>query len=131
MTIQTHPQMVRTLRVLSIIAGVLVVLTGTCDFLGWVFDTHLPRAVFTTSGAIVNPLTALCFIAAGAGLVLMIRPTPKTRRVAQAAAGLMILVGFTRLLDIIFGWDVEIDRFLFRRNSRHCRPRSGWGRKPR
>lgn len=64
----------------------------------------------------MNPLTAVGFVLAGLALALQARGPvagPSVRRMAQAAALLVVGIGVTKLGLYMFGWDAGWDRWLF------------------
>ena len=58
--------------------------------------------------------TALCLIASGCGLLLLLRVRSKLPGVASRALGFLVLViGGMSLLEALFGWNLHIDQLFF------------------
>ncbi|MEJ7819100.1 MAG: hypothetical protein WKF44_02225, partial [Rubrobacteraceae bacterium] len=82
--------------------------------LGWTFEVDVLKRILPGLVA-MNPTTALAFIAAGLALWLLRTAAvdPRSRRVAQVLAFIVALVGLIKLVGILSGWDVGVDRLLF------------------
>jgi PAS domain S-box-containing protein len=87
---------------------------GALALCGWVFDVPALKAVVPGLDA-MNPLMAVGLAVAGASLLLRLWGTrrPVGRRAAQALAGLVVLLGATRLLGFITPFDLGLDRLMF------------------
>ncbi len=96
------------------LAALVTVLVSFLALVGWEFGIEAFKS-FSPSLAAMNPLGALAFIFAGVSLWLQGTEDPgwKARRVGQVLASAVVLVGLLKLVGIIFGWDLGIDRFLF------------------
>ena len=81
---------------------------------GWTLDVGAFKRVLPGLVA-MNPVTAVCFILAGASLwLLRSEEVGQTfRRFAQGAALVVALVGLLKLLQILLGWETGIDQLLF------------------
>lgn len=98
-----------TIGVLSITAiGIL-----TTD--GLIFDSSILGSILSGL-AIMRANTALGIIICGGALWLLQKqsPTELTMRAGQVLAGMVLLMGFLTLLEIIFGWNIGIDEAIFR-----------------
>jgi signal transduction histidine kinase/DNA-binding response OmpR family regulator len=79
---------------------------------GWLVGSPLLTSVVPGFVA-MNPLTAVCFLAAAAALHLRLMPRPR-RRLASALSALIAIVGAIKVSEYLFGWQSGIDQFLFR-----------------
>lgn len=97
------------------LAALVTLLVSFLALVGWEFGIEAFKSIGPGLAA-MNPLGALAFILAGASLWLQGTEYPrrKARRAGQVLALVVVLVGLLKLGEIIFGWDLGIDRFLFR-----------------
>src|ERR1043166_4839951 len=97
-------------------AGV-VALAGSTVLVGWLVGSHTLMRVLPGFVA-MNPLTAVCFIAAGISLTCFwsaeTQPSRFKSRLGQLLSGALSLVGTLKLLDYFFGWNSGLDQILFR-----------------
>jgi signal transduction histidine kinase len=98
--------------------GKLTAFAGFCVLFGWWIENPVLMRVLPGLVA-MNPMTAVCFIAAGASLTLFwgapLDPAAWQRRWGQALAGVIIFVGALKLIDCCVSWEIGIDLLLFRR----------------
>ena len=97
-------------------AAVITAAIGGVALLGWAFEVGALKSVFP--GLVTMKVnTALCFLLAGTALWLRRRePHPvrrRTVRLAQLAAGIVVLVGALTLSEYAFQWNLGIDELLF------------------
>jgi PAS domain S-box-containing protein len=102
-------------RTVARLAAVVTVLLSFLALVGWEFDIEAFKGIRPGLAA-MNPLGALAFILAGVSLWLQGTEEPgwKARRVGQVLASAVVLVGLIRLVGIVFGWDLGIERLLLR-----------------
>jgi PAS domain S-box-containing protein len=95
--------------------GVLAITIGIAILFGWGFDIATLKTVLPGLVA-MNPASASCFILAGLALFLLCEtPTsPSAAVVARVAAALIVLVGALKMIHLLHGPDLAIDRLLFR-----------------
>lgn len=98
----------------SIVAGIWAIGVGILVLLGWILGNETLKRVLPGLVA-MNPVTALAFIACGTSLGLLAHPNlaQRGRKVANALAAAVALVGFLKLLEVVSGWQLGIDRLLF------------------
>jgi PAS domain S-box-containing protein len=110
---------IRTLRLLSRFAGVLVILVGTLALIGWVLDIAALRSV-APGWASMKVNTALCFLLIGISLWLL-QPAltdPRICRLARVLAAGAALIGFASLIERVLGVNLGIDELLLKDTSR-------------
>jgi len=102
-------------RWFSNFAAVLAVSIGAVALLGWQFDLPALRSVLPGLVA-MNPTTAVGLVLAGLALGRIARAGASSteRKVAAAMAAVVAALGAIRLLGVVAGHDLEIDRVLFR-----------------
>ncbi len=96
----------------------IVVFISLIVLSGWIFNLPF-RASNGLMVVPMNPLTAMCFLAAGATLLLCSR-AKKTRPcyiLAFSFASLITLTGFFRISDSLFGEVFNVDALLLRENQ--------------
>jgi len=113
-------------------ASAIAIVVGGLVLAGWTLDIGVLKSVLP--GLVtMKPNTALAFILAGVALWLLRedpspRPSPPggeggrrlgegRRRVGQACASLVALVGLLTLGEYLSGWDLRIDQLLFKEAS--------------
>lgn len=96
------------------IAGCLVAAIALIALAGWAFRSERLKA-FIPGLPVMNPVTALCLIAAGISLILLwpVKPAKNRRVIGRFLAAAVLAVGSAKLLSLLFAWDLPIDRWLF------------------
>ncbi len=111
--IPSNSRLVSLFRGYSRGASTMGILVGASVLVGWLLDIPFLKSVIPGLFAMkVN--TALCFILAGVALGLLENEaaTPPLRRIGQACAAMVSLMGLLTLSEYLFGWDLGIDQFL-------------------
>jgi len=110
------PTMLMILRRLQRAAALLLILLGALVLLGWALElTWLKN--FAVNAATTKANTALGFVLTGLALGLrQIHGRCWQYYVAQAAAGVVVLLSLMTLSQYLFGWHWGIDEFLLREN---------------
>jgi serine phosphatase RsbU (regulator of sigma subunit) len=91
----------------------IAIAIGVLVLLGWSLDNETLKRIIPGLVA-MNPMTAVCFIAAGGALWLRRDETGSTPIVAQGLAWSVAAIGFLKLCEIAGGPVPGIDRLLFR-----------------
>jgi len=104
-----------TLPMVSRATALIALGIGGLVLVGWLLDNDTLKRLLPGFVA-MNPLTALCFILSGATLILLLNAPHQHahQRMARVIACLIFAVGLFKLLEIIFGFPLGIDRVLFR-----------------
>ena len=95
----------------------VVIVTGCLVLIGWLFD--LPTLQHVLPGLPkMTANTAVAFVLAGLALRLSAASGPaaghdRQRRLAQASASLVTLIGLLTLSEYLFGWDAGLAQLLF------------------
>ena len=112
---EPDPRLESALSKFSKVASAGVALAGAAVVIGWWLDTALLKSVFP-GFATMEANTALAFLLSGTSLWLLQpqQPSQPRRRIAQACAGTVVLVGMLTLAQDFFGWKLHIDELLFR-----------------
>lgn len=112
---EPHPRLESALSKFSKVASAGVALAGAAVVIGWWLDIALLKSVYPGL-ATMKANTALAFLLSGASLWLLQpqQPSQWRRRIAQACAGTVVLVGMLTLAQDRFGWKLHIDELLFR-----------------
>lgn len=101
-------------RALASVGAVAALIVGALVLLGWALDVPGLR---TFIPGVSNPMvasTAFCFILCGVSLWARRRePTPKRAVVAVAAGSAAATIGFLKLGEYLFGWQLGLDTTLF------------------
>lgn len=98
---------------LTTVASGLAAVVGALTIVGWVTGNVALMSVLP--GLVpMNPLTALCFAAAGVSMWLLRDPAAATSRAGRVLALAVLLVGLVRLGGDVAGWRTAIDQVLFR-----------------
>ncbi len=103
------------LRLLSHIAGLIVILAGGLVLLGWTLNAPWLCALLPGSGA-MNPLTALSFGLSGLALWALVRGELGDSRLelfGRICASLVLAIGLWRLFAYLGQWSVSPDQLLF------------------
>src|SRR5688572_3484427 len=78
--------------------------------LGWQFDIRFLKTFFLPPVS-MNPLTATCFILLGVSLRLFSVGTSK--KAAYTLVVLVILAGILKFTDLVLGFNMQVDSFLY------------------
>lgn len=107
--------LVSSLRFVSQAASAIAVLVGCLMLALWALNIEALKRVLPGLSA-TNPTTALVFILAGVSLLLLRaeRANRRRSRIAQGCAFIVALVGLLKLIEVLFGWDLDVDHLLFR-----------------
>jgi signal transduction histidine kinase/CheY-like chemotaxis protein len=102
------------LRHFPAISSIAVAGVGSLALAGWLLDQPVLKGVMPGLVA-MNPMTAMCFILAGASLLLLHREPEHQNhsRIGKICGCVVAFVGFVKLGGILLGWDSGIDRMLF------------------
>jgi signal transduction histidine kinase/ActR/RegA family two-component response regulator len=95
-------------------AAIVPVAIGVLVLAGWIFMIESFKRVASDFVA-MNPVTAISFIAAGSSLLILRRDQAAVaqKRLAQLAAGVVVIVGITKLVSLFAHSSVAVDRWLF------------------
>ncbi|BCM94253.1 phosphoserine phosphatase RsbP [Abditibacteriota bacterium] len=98
----------------TLVASFGAISIGTLVLLGWAFEVESLKRIAPMLVA-MNPLTAVCFILSGAALWELRRPhsTSSIASLCRVIGAIVALVGFLKLGELVFGWNLGIDRWLF------------------
>lgn len=125
MTIHAAPRLLAAYKTFAKVTSIIAVLVGCLVLLGWLFDSPTLKSILPGM-VTMKPNTALAFVLSG--LLLWFLPAPpapapgqaahaalvlRQRRLVQAGAGLVALLGVLTLSEDLFGWDLGIDTLLF------------------
>jgi signal transduction histidine kinase len=97
-----------------VIAGTVVVVLGVLVLIGWAVNAPLVVTPLHDSYPML-PLTAFCFVLAGASLIIAARParTTKTEAVQQTLAALVSTIAGLTLYEYLRGGESRFDLLLF------------------
>ena len=98
----------------SRVAAYLVIAAGVLALFGWTFQVERLKALIPGL-PVMNPLTAVCLVAAGLSLLLLLPPEGLRGRKILGwglAAGVMF-VGAAKIFSLASGWDFPMDQWLF------------------
>ncbi len=102
-------QVRKTLGVLNI----LIIFISCVVLSGWMFDIVLFKSILPSFFP-MNPLTAVLLLLSGISLFLLNSKDAFLKyRAGKLLAVAIVLIAFTRLVGLMSGFDVEIDRILF------------------
>ena len=100
-------------------AALAAVVIGVCVLAGWLFELEFLKRIAPGLVA-MNPATAVAFVLAGASLALFLQSPhgrdQKSRALiltARLCALVVALIGLAKLVGILCGWDLGVDRWLF------------------
>jgi PAS domain S-box-containing protein len=119
--VSTRPVMTRAsdrpamLRIFAQSLSLLVAALGASVLGGWALDIGVLQNLL--SGRVsMKPDTAAGLLLSGSALALLSRATVGTaaRLLAGVAAAAVFVLGALNLADAIFGWNLEVDQWLFR-----------------
>ncbi len=109
------------LRSFSRFSATVLGLAGTGVLLGWVFNQEILKRIFPGLVA-MNPLSAVCFIAAGLSLryfwLAQRADHRRNSRLSQIFSLICVAAGFLKLLNYLAGWDFGIDQLIFSQKMR-------------
>jgi PAS domain S-box-containing protein len=80
-------------------------------FVGWLFHVPVLRRPFPGLVS-MNPVSAICFILIGTGFLLFGSSSHKSG-IATFITGIVLAIATIKCLDLLFDWNIGIDRFLF------------------
>lgn len=97
------------------VAASFACFVGGMVLVGWAFDIATFKSLLPTWIA-MKANTAVCFVLTGASLWLLRteQANRTSRRIAQACASAVAVVGLLTLAEYCFGWDIGIDQLFFR-----------------
>ncbi|MEO7270629.1 MAG: hypothetical protein ABIX28_02990, partial [Vicinamibacterales bacterium] len=98
---------------ISQIAAVVLMLTGSAVLLGWVVGSEMLTSLVPGLIA-MNPATAVAFLLLGLSLWLSVMPAGVVHPAFLEVCGSIVFVaGILKLCDASFGWNTGVDRLLF------------------
>lgn len=80
-------------------------------FVGWLFHVPVLRRPFPGLVS-MNPVSAICFILIGTGFLLFGSSSNKSG-IATFITGIVLAIATIKCLDLLFDWNIGIDRFFF------------------
>ncbi len=92
-------------------SGIAAACVGVSVLLGWMFDMEILKRIGPGMVA-MNPMTAIGFLLLG-GVLVELGRSGKLSGLASLAAGIVCLIGCLKLLHILGGIDLGVDRFVF------------------
>ncbi len=115
MTLPLHP--FHLARKPNVLAAGATALIACLVLIGWTFDVEILKRIVPGLVA-MNPMTAMAFLLAAISLALFSgeksdEPTSSGQWLARACAFAVALIGVARMVAIIGGPDLGIDRLLF------------------
>jgi PAS domain S-box-containing protein len=99
----------------SVGCAAAAICVGAGVLLGWILQLD-PLKRMVPGLVAMNPLTAVSFIIAGVSLLLLRQERPARALPAiagRAGAAIVLSIGLTKVLSLIFGWETNIDQWLF------------------
>jgi PAS domain S-box-containing protein len=113
----SDPEMMRALSRFVVHASLFSIAVGVVSLIGWVLDIGVVKSVIP-GGVIIKPNAAIALVLCGMSLWLLRsrgarRPEGIGRRVGQALAAIVTLIGLLSLSEHLFGWDLGIDQGFF------------------
>ncbi len=117
MTAQANPRLLSASASLLRAAGVVAVGVGGAVLIGWMLDIASLKSVLP--GLVtMKPNTALAFVLSGVSLWLSLSGArtdarQAQRRIAQACAVIVVVIGLLTLAEYVSGLDLGIDQRLF------------------
>jgi PAS domain S-box-containing protein len=94
-----------------LVCSLLPILTGFVVLVGWAADLPIAKSILPGRVA-MNPLTAICFILAGAGILSTIRG-PRAKIAATVIGLIIATIGVLRIVSYVIGHDFGLDRLFF------------------
>lgn len=116
LTAHANPRLLSASASLSRAASVAVVVVGGAVLIGWMLDIAMLKSVLP--GLVtMKPNTALALVLSGVSLWLSRTAEPgrarqAQRRIAQACAVIVAVIGLLTLVEYLSGWDLGIDQRL-------------------
>jgi signal transduction histidine kinase len=114
MSTEPTSRLISSLRFFSHAAAVTAIVVGALVLVGWMLD--IPALKSVLPGLVtMKANTALALLLAGVSLWLLRTEQAYewARRIAQACAFTVTMVGLLTLSEYLFGWDMGIDQLLF------------------
>lgn len=95
-------------------ASMLALAVSGLVLLGWALNIELLKRIFPQLVA-MNPTTAVAFMLLGTSLWLSRSENAGsgTHFIIKMCAGLVVLIGLCKLIEVIFGWVIGVDQVLF------------------
>jgi signal transduction histidine kinase len=103
-----------TLNLAPRATGAAAAIVGCLVLAGWILDADVLKRIIPGLVA-MNPATAMAFILVGVSL-WMLRSgevSRSARRISRGLAVVVALVGLTKIVQIVFGWEFGVDQLLF------------------
>ncbi len=117
----THPEVVRRLKLASRQASVACSAVGLVVLLGWALD--LPSLERRHAAlASMKPNAALAFVLTGSSLWLRHRAGAGAKRWSRGLGAAVLAIGAVTLAEYAFGWEAGVDEALFRDAHVHLGP---------
>ncbi len=116
MTAYLHSHIVDWLCRAARICAIAVIVLALLVLAGWQLNVEALKSLMHPGQIAMNPLTAVCFILAGASLWFLI-PTPsdeRRRRLGLGLGAVLTAVALVVLIRYPFGSDLRIDLILYR-----------------
>jgi len=109
------PHLIRMLRWAARFSAAAVVGVALLVLLGWAFDVEALKSLMYGERVAMNPLTAVCFVLAGASLWMFVpEPLPQRRKTLGVALGwVVVVIALLVLPRAMVGVDINIDQLLF------------------
>lgn len=114
MQLRSNPQILTFLRFFVKAVALIVLSVGLAGFIGWIFDIPLFRSILPNASPLRfnSTIGLMC-----AGLALWVlhdsKHTLRRKRIGQALAVVVLLIGALTLSEALFHWDSGIDQFIF------------------
>jgi len=109
------PRLIRMLRWVASFSAAAVIGVALLVLIGWAFDVEALRSLMYGERVAMNPLTAVCFVLAGASLWMFV-PEPLRQRRERFGAALgwvVVVIALLVLPRALVGVDINIDQVLF------------------
>ncbi len=119
-----HAHTLAGMKLAAAAAAAAAVIVGSMVLAGWAFDIAVLKSILP-GWVSMKANTAFCFILTGVALLLTAIPpvtlNPKRAvflsRLARLCGLLVGLIGLLTLGEYIFGWNLDIDQWLFRESA--------------
>src|SRR5215210_5997293 len=108
------PGLVTFLKIFSRASSIVAIVVGCVVLAGWTLDAGVFGS-FLPGPVAMNPVSAVGLLLAGVSAWLLQdeRANRRARWLARACAFVVVLLGLSRLLQVLFGLEFRIDRILF------------------